>query len=84
MPEGNKRKIHDRILGMRFMPGKPYTLEQMALAVQDLWPGAEVNHVRGVVAGLASTEAMIREQMKKRGLARDAARAKRTPALESG
>jgi hypothetical protein len=84
MPTGNKRLIHDRILTMRFMPGEPYSLEQMARAVQDLWPGAEANHVRGVVAGLASTEALIRKQMVERGIARDAARAKRTPALESG
>lgn len=84
MPPENKRRIHDRILGMRFMPGEPYTLDQIARAVQDLWPGAEANHVRGVVAGLASTEKLLREQMKARNLARDAAKAKRTPALESG
>lgn len=63
MPEGAKQKIHDRILGMRFMPGKTYTLEEIATAIQDVWPGAQANHVRGVVAGLASTEARIRAQM---------------------
>ena len=70
MPPQNKRRIHDRILGMRFMPGKPYSLEQMAIAIQDLWPGAEANHVRGVVAGLASTEKLIRKQMEESGAAR--------------
>lgn len=84
MPPGNKSRIHDRILGMRFMPGEPYTLEQMAAAVQDLWPGAQANHVRGVVAGLASTEAYIRRQMAIREAKRAERRTERTLRLESG
>lgn len=60
MPPQNRQKIHDRLLVMRFMPGKPYTLEQMAAAVDDLWPGVTANHVRGAIAGLASKEKAIR------------------------
>jgi len=63
MPKHNQTRIHDRLLGMRFMPGRPYTLDEMANAVGDLWPGVTAAQVKGTLAGLASKEKWIREQM---------------------
>jgi hypothetical protein len=77
MPLANRTRIHDRVMGLRFMPGKRYSLAQIALALSDLWPGVEPNQVRGVIAGLASKEKAIREAMAARN-------AERTARLESG
>lgn len=66
MPEHNRSRIHDRVIGLRFMPGKKYTLAQIALTLSDLWPGVTANQVRGLVAGLASKEAAIRAAMEER------------------
>lgn len=77
IPEANRTRIHDRVMGLRFMPGKRYSLAQMALALSDLWPGVTANQVRGVIAGLASKERAIREAM-------DVRDAERTARLESG
>jgi hypothetical protein len=34
--------------------GQKRSFEDIALAVQDIWPGAQPSHVQGLVAGLAS------------------------------
>lgn len=70
MPPHNRTRIHDRVMGLRFMPGKAYSLEQIALALSDLWPGVTPNQVRGTIAGLQSREDAIRAVMEERALAR--------------
>jgi hypothetical protein len=77
MPAANRQRIHDRVLGMRFMPGVKYNCEQMALACSDLWPGVTAAQMKGVVAGLASKEKAIREALAVR-------ESERTRRIESG
>lgn len=51
MPYGNKTAIHARITQLRLSGAD---IHDIAPLIQDLWPGATANHVRGVVAGLVS------------------------------
>ena len=52
MPPGSKRAIHRRVRALKAQGVSD--LYEMAEALQGLWPGATANHVRGVLAGLAS------------------------------
>lgn len=58
MPKQNRSRIHDRVLALRVAPWKP-SLEEIARAIENDWPGVTADQVRGVVAGLASKERAI-------------------------
>lgn len=75
MPLKNKTRIHDHLLGLRLTPGRKYTLEEMAKAIECWWPGVSANQVRATLAGLASREKWLRGQTYF---------ADRTPRRESG
>jgi hypothetical protein len=64
IPEHHRERIHDHLLGMRFWPGEPYTLDQMARAVDCWWPGVTAAQIKATLAGLASKEKRIREAMR--------------------
>lgn len=63
MPKQNRQRIHDRVLGLRFMPGEKLSEAQIARALSDLWPGVTASQVKATIAGLASREKRIREEM---------------------
>lgn len=58
MPPEKRTRIHDRVLALRVAPWKP-SLEEIARAIADDWPGVTADQVRGVVAGLASKERAV-------------------------
>lgn len=50
MPAGARPRIHDRLMMLRARGVRE--LDELAGGVQDLWPGAGVNHVRGALKAI--------------------------------
>lgn len=51
MPEGKREAIQTQIMMMKALGLSIY---EIAPKMQNIWPGCEANHVRGVIAGMAS------------------------------
>lgn len=76
MPEANRERIHDLLLGMKAVGSvKRYSEEEMAKAVEHLWPGVRPTQIRGVIARLALTAKRTEESRYF---------STRAPAVESG
>jgi len=48
MPPDNRKAIHDVVTAFH---GAGISREEIARALQHLWPGCTANHVRGVIGG---------------------------------
>lgn len=76
MPEGKRERIIDRVLAMRLAPWRP-SMQEIANAIADDWPGVQASQIHSLVAGLATRENALRRAV-------DLRTAQRTGRIESG